>query len=65
MEKGDKLICLYNIDNFFGQPLFVENQIYTVLDVSDDEVCLDHTLYANEYSYFETKWVLENFKKIQ
>jgi hypothetical protein len=64
MEKGDKVICLYDIDNFFGQPLFKENQIYTVLEVSDNLIYLDHTLYANEYNSFESEWVNENFKKI-
>jgi hypothetical protein len=64
IKKGDKLICLYDIGNFFGQSLFKENQIYTVLDVDNDLIYLDHILYANEYTSFDSEWVIENFKKI-
>lgn len=65
MEVGDKLICLFDIENFFGQPLFELDKSYVVLDISDDgKISLNHNLYANEYSYFDVDWISQNFKKI-
>lgn len=68
MIKGDKLVCKKTINNPFGMPLFEKDKIYTVIYIDDagikKTVCLDHILYANEYSDFDMEWVLENFKSI-
>jgi hypothetical protein len=67
MRKGDKLLCLKNINNLFDQPLFIKGEIYEVLYVDNEgisiEVCLNHILYANEYNTFKLEWVNKNFKK--
>jgi|688.fasta_scaffold97633_3 hypothetical protein len=66
MKKGDKLICLENINNPFNKPLFKKDGIYEVLYVDNEgvtpTVCINHILYANEYSDFDLEWVLKNFK---
>ena len=66
MKKGDKLICLENINNTFNKPLFKKDGIYEVLYVDNESVaptvCINHILYANEYSDFDLEWVLKNFK---
>jgi len=68
MRKGQKLICKKTIDNKLGMPLFKEGQEYEVLYVDHEKphisVCLNHALYANEYSSFPLEWVRKNFKEI-
>jgi hypothetical protein len=64
MKKGDKLVCLETINNILGNPLFITGKTYTILSVDDDEVFLDHILYANEYNSFSIEWVNKKFKKI-
>ncbi len=66
MRKGDNLICLNTIKNPFGKSLFEKDKVYTVLYVDNESViktvCLNHILYANEYSDFDLEWVNKNFK---
>lgn len=64
MKKGDKIVCLKTINNILGHPLFIMGKTYTILNVDDDEIFLDHILYANEYNSFPTEWVNKKFKKI-
>lgn len=64
MKKGDKLVCLKTINNILGSPLFIIGKTYTILNVDDDEIFLDHILYANEYNSFSIEWVNKKFKKI-
>jgi hypothetical protein len=64
MKKGDKLVCLETINNMLGNPLFIMGKTYTILSVDDEEVFLDHILYANEYNSFSIEWVNKKFKKI-
>ncbi len=65
MRKGDKLICTKQVKNFLNLVLFEEGKEYDVLYVDHDEVevmvCLNHTLYANEYNLFPIEWVREHF----
>lgn len=65
MRKGDKLICTKQVKNFLNLVLFEEGKEYDVLYVDHDEVkvmvCLNHTLYANEYNSFPIEWVREHF----
>lgn len=65
MRKGDKLICTKQVKNFLNLVLFEEGKEYNVLYVDHDEVkvmvCLNHTLYANEYNLFPIEWVREHF----
>lgn len=62
MKKGDILICQEEVTNPFGWSLFELNKEYKILDIDDDEVYLDHTLYANEYNSFSVEWVKQKFK---
>lgn len=62
MKRGDILTCQETIKNPFGWILFECDKDYEVLSVDDDEVFLNHTLYANEYNSFPIEWVLEKFK---
>jgi len=62
IRKGDKFLCLEDVKNVFGFPLFKKDDTYTVLYLDDDSVTLDHILYANEYNSFPIEWVLEKFK---
>lgn len=64
MKKGDKIVCLKTINNILGNPLFIMGKTYTILNVDDDEIFLDHIFYANEYNSFPTEWVNKKFKKI-
>ena len=65
MKKGDKLICKKTINNILGNPLFEEGEVYTIIYIDDagikKTVCLNHILYANEYSDFDMEWVIDNF----
>jgi hypothetical protein len=65
MKKGDKLVCLETINNGLGNPLFIMGKTYTILSVDDNEVFLDHILYANEYNSFPIEWVNKKFKKAE
>ena len=66
MRKGDKLICKKDIKNIFGWILFEKGKVYEVLYMNNEDVkvmvCLDHTLYSNEYNQFPLEWVNEKFK---
>jgi hypothetical protein len=62
MKKEDILICQETIKNSFGWILFESGKEYKVLNIDDEEVFLNHTLYANEYNSFPINWVLEKFK---
>lgn len=67
MKQGDKLICLEEVKNRFGDILFEKNKTYIVLYVDNEtkstqSVCINHTLYANEYQDFPLEWVLQRFK---
>ena len=68
MKKGEKLKCLYTIDNLFGEPLFKKDHIYDILYVDHESrevlVCLNHILYSNEYNSFKLEWVNKNFIKV-
>ncbi len=67
LKKGDNLICLNTIKNPLGWDLFEKDKVYTVLYVNNETVirtaCLNHKLYANEYSEFDIEWINKNFKK--
>lgn len=67
--KGDKLQCHEDVNNIFGQPLFVKGEVYDILYVNNENVvttiCLNHILYANEYSEFDLEWVIKRFKKYE
>lgn len=69
MKKGDKLKCLKTVDNLLGMPLFKKGEVYEVLYMNNEDVkvmvCLNHTLYANEYNSFPLDWVNEKFKLIK
>ncbi len=65
MRKGDKLICTKEVRNFLGGILFEKGKEYQVLYVDHNDVkvmvCLNHTLYGNEYNSFSIEWVRERF----
>ena len=59
---GDKLICIKDIYNLLNNPLFVKGNTYKVLSIIDNEdIILDHILYANEYGDFTENFVNKNF----
>ena len=66
MKKGDKLKCLETIENLLGMALFEKGKIYEVLYINNEDikvmVCLNHTLYSNEYNQFPLEWINEKFK---
>ena len=68
MKKGDKLICINEVNNFLKQPLFEKRKTYDVLYIDNEDVqvmvCLNHNLYANEYNSFPLDWVNKNFKHV-
>ena len=65
MRKGDKLICTKEVRNYLGWLLFEKGKEYEVLYVDHNNikvmVCLNHTLYGNEYNPFSIEWVRERF----
>jgi len=61
-KEGDILICIRQIDNMMGWPLFNEGEEYEVLHIDDDEVFLNHVLYGNELSSRTIEYVKENFR---
>lgn len=69
IKQGDKLICLEDVNNIFGQPLFVKGEVYDVIYVNNENItttlCLNHILYANEYSEFDLEWVINKFNKYE
>jgi len=65
MKKDDKFKCLKTVNNLLGQPLFIKGETYTVLYVDgDDDITLNHILYANEYRGFSLRFINEHFEKI-
>jgi len=62
MKIGDILICKEEVKNSFGWILFELDKEYEVLNIDDEEVYLNHTLYGNEYNSFPIDWVLVKFK---
>lgn len=65
MEKGDKLVCINSINGILGNPLFIKDRIYTILDIYEHEYTLDHILWANEYVSFSEDFINKNFKLSQ
>ena len=68
MKRGDKLKCLETVDNLLGMPLFKKGEVYEVLYINNEDVkvmvCLNHTLYANEYNQFSLEWVNQKFRPV-
>ncbi len=68
MEISDKLICINQINNGWGWPLFDKGKEYEVLDIDYDEggriifATLNHNLYGNEYNLFSLDFVKKNFR---
>ena len=69
MKKGLKLKCLEDVNNILDMPLFVKDEVYEVLYVDHEStevlVCLNHILYANEYSSWSLEWVNKKFKIVK
>lgn len=69
IRKGDKLICIEDINNIFGNPLFIKGEVYEVLYVDNEDiktkVVLNHILYANEYKEYDLEFVIRKFKKYE
>jgi len=42
MNKDDKLKCLETVNNVFDKPLFIKDEIYTVLYVDGDDVVVNY-----------------------
>lgn len=66
---GDKLVCIKNVNNILGYPLFIKGNIYEILDVSkDDDSCdytINHILHGNEYGDFSSDFVNIYFKSLK
>ena len=69
MKVGDKLYCIETVENLIGYPLFIEGNIYKILDIlndgEEDYITLNHILYANEYSEYSMKFVKKYFITIK
>jgi len=61
----DKIICIYTISNFMGDPIFEEGKTYKVLNIDGDDITLNHNLYANEYNSFKSDFIRRNFKTLK
>ena len=68
VRKGDKFLCINEVNNVFGMPLFKKDEVYEVLYVDHEQVktyvVLNHILYGNEFAEHELQWILENFKQL-
>lgn len=68
MNVGDKLICINQINNGWGWPLFDKGKEYQILDIDYDELSniisatLNHTLYGNEYVEHKLDFIKNNFR---
>lgn len=68
MNVGDKLICINQINNGWGWPLFDKGKEYEVLDIDYDELgeiisaTLNHNLYGNEYVERKFDFIKKNFR---
>lgn len=67
MKKGDKLKCKKTINNVFGQPLFLKDEVYEVLNIETENnkkqyVTLNHISYGNEYMECHMEFIKKNFK---
>lgn len=62
-KKDDKLVCIKDIDNMLGNPLFKKGEIYTILYISADkeDITLNHILYGNEYGILSEEYLDKNF----
>jgi len=63
MKVGDKLKCKNDINNLYGDPLFIKDNIYEILyiDEQNEVIVLNHVLYANEYAEQTMMYVRDNF----
>ena len=64
MKPGDKLKCSKTVYQLMDKPMFIEGNVYEVLDINGREITLNHILYANEYQEFDIDFINEKFKKI-
>ena len=68
MNVGDKLICINQINNVLGWPLFDKGKEYQILDIDYDELgkimsaTLNHTLYSSEYIEHKLDFIKNNFR---
>lgn len=63
---GDKLLCLNDIVNILGMPLFIKGNEYTILNImGPDEIILNHILYANEFNDWSENYIDKNFIHIK
>lgn len=65
IKKGDQFRCRKNIVNLFGWPLYIKDNVYKVIGMRDnDEITLDHIIYANEYQSITKEYIFKNFEKL-
>jgi hypothetical protein len=70
-KKGDKLICIKQIINMLGDPLFIKGETYEILHIDNDIhdnilfITLDHIMYGNEYGDFTKAYVDKNFRDLK
>lgn len=68
MEIGDKLICITQINNGWGWPLFDKGKEYEVLDIDYNEfgkiisATLNHNLYGTKYLESTFDFIKKNFR---
>jgi hypothetical protein len=67
---GDKIVCLQNITNILNMTLFIKDNIYEILDVSNDtddncDYTINHILHGNEYGDFSSEFVNIYFKTLK
>lgn len=68
MNVGDKLICINQINNGWGWPLFDKGKEYEVFHIDYDElgnimsVILNHNLYGSEYMERKFDFIKKNFR---
>ena len=67
MNVGDKLICITQINNGWGWPLFDKGKEYEVLDIEIlagkiVSATLNHNLYGNQYIESTFDFIKKNFR---
>lgn len=68
IRKGDKFLCIEDVDNVFGTRLFNKGEVYNVIYVDNEQIkvliTLNHNLIGNEFFEFDLDFINKNFTKI-
>jgi len=63
LKVGENLICVKEVNNLIDMPLFIEDEIYTVLHVDWNYIKLEHL--GSEFSDYTIGFIREHFKTLK